>query len=101
MAVIDTAPIFGSGVNASFGNSVIGLGVATNNLFVDLILVSVLVIVILLLRNYELRDSLLSASVMVWLVSLVLWIGSFTDFSRVIVCFSILIVSVAMSYFKE
>lgn len=101
MAVIDTAPIFGSGSNASFGDSVIGLGIASNYLFIDMLLLSVFIIVIMFLRNYEFRDIFLSASTISWFVSLILWISEFTDFTRVVVCFSILVVAVAMSYFKE
>jgi len=101
MAVIDTAPIFGSGVNASFGESVIGLGVASNYLFIDFLLLSIFVILLFVLRNYEFRDGFLSASTVAWFVSLVLWISEFTDFARVVFCFSMLIAAIAMSYFKE
>jgi len=101
MAVIDTGVIFGSGVNASFGNSVVGLGVATNYLFIDFLLLSVFVIILFVLRNYEFRDTFLSASTILWIVSLFLWIGEFTEFSRVITCFSILVIAIASSYFKE
>jgi hypothetical protein len=101
MAVIDTASLFGSGANASFGNTVIGFNTISNYLFTDFLLMVMFVIIVFVLRNYEFRDSFLASSTIVWLLSLVLWISQFTDFTRVVVCFSVLVVAIAMSYFKD
>ena len=101
MAEIDTSLLFGRGDNASFMYGVRGLSTVSNYLFFDFLLISLFVIVLFLLRNYEFRDGVLSASVIVWVLSLGLWISGFVDFARVVVCFCIVLVAVGMSYFKD
>ena len=101
MAAINTSSLFGSGSNASFAYTIEGLNTASNYLFMDFLLMVMFVIVIFMLRNYELRDTMLSAATITWVLSIVLWISEFTDFTRVVVCFSVLLIAVAMSYFKD
>lgn len=101
MATIDTTEVFGRGENASFDYAVRGLNEVSNYLFIDFILIALFLIVLFMLRNYELRDGLLASTAIVWLFSLVMWISEFTDFSRVVICFCGIIVALGMSYFKD
>lgn len=101
MATIDTATIFGRGENASFDFAVRGLNVASNYLFIDFVLIGIFVIVLFILRNYELRDGLLAASTITWLLSIVMWMSNFADFSRVVIAFCGIIIAIGMSYFKD
>jgi len=101
MTDVNLSSVFGSGANSTFSYTVAGLNTASNYLFMDFLLITLFVIILFMLRNYELRDSLLSASVITWILSLVLWISAFSDFTRVVVCFSVVLIAVAMSYFKD
>jgi len=101
MAELDLTTMFGRGENASFSYNVQGLNTVSNYLFMDFLLMVMFLVVLFMLRNYELRDSFLSASTLTWILSIVLWMSGFTDFTRVVVCFSVLVVAVGMSYFKD
>jgi hypothetical protein len=101
MSIIDTQQLFGSGENATFTYTVKGLNVVSNYLLMDFILIVMFVIVLFILRNFELRDGLLAASTVTWLLSLVLWISDFTEFSRVVVTFCVLIIAVGMTWIKQ
>lgn len=101
MTDVNLSSVFGSGSNSTFSYTVAGLNTASNYLFMDFLLITIFVIILFMLRNYELRDSLLTASVITWILSLVLWISNFSDFTRVVVCFSVVLIGVAMSYFKD
>lgn len=101
MAAINTSGLFGSGANASFSYTVQGLNTASNYLFIDFLLLAIFLIMFFMLRNYEFRDTVLSASSITWIMSIVLWISGFADFTRVVVCFAVLLIAVGMSYFKD
>ena len=101
MGTIDATTIFGRGENATFNYAVKGVNTASNYLFVDFLLLVMFIIIIFVLRNFELRDSFLTASVVTWLFSVMLWIGDLATFSRVVVCFSVVIIAIGMSYFKD
>jgi hypothetical protein len=101
MATVDTSLLFGRGENASFMYGIRGLSEVSNYLIMDFLLVAMFLIVLLMLRNYEFRDGVLSASVITWIFSLLLWISDFVDFARPVVCFSVLLVAIGMSYFKD
>jgi len=101
LASINTSELFGRGANATFDYTVRGLNVASGYLLMDFVLISVFIIMLFTLRNYELRDGLLSASTVVWVISIVMWISGLVDFTRVVIAFCSLIIAIGMSYFKE
>lgn len=101
MAAINTSALWGRGENASFDYTVKGINTVSNYLFFDFLLIAMFLIVLFMLRNFEFRDGVLAASTITWMLSIVLWISEFTEFSRVVVCFSIVIVAIGMSYFKD
>jgi hypothetical protein len=101
MATIDTTALFGRGENASFMYGIEGLSTVSNYLFMDFLLISMFLIVLFMLRNYEFRDGVLSSSVITWILSIILWISGFVDFARPVVCFSVVLLAIGMSYFKD
>jgi phage-related holin len=99
MGIINTTNLFNN--SRGFDYTLNALNAASNFLFGDFLLVAIFVILLFSLRNSYFTDGLLSASVVTFLFSLMLWASGFIDFARVVVCFAVMIVAVAMSYMKE
>ncbi len=99
MSSVDLNQVF-NGSNG-FQSTFIGLNEASNYLLGDIVLAAVFIIIIFMLRNYEFRDTFLSSSTITMLVSILLWAGGVSNFARVAVCFSILVIAFFYSYLKD
>lgn len=99
MASIDLNTVF-NGTNG-FQSTFVGFNEASNYILGDMLLAAIFIILIFMLRNYEFRDTLMSSSTVLWIVSILLWAGGLTDFTRVTVCFSVLLVALLYTYVKE
>jgi hypothetical protein len=99
MSSVDLNTVF-NGTNG-FQSTFVGFNEGSNFILGDMLLAAIFIIIIFMLRNYEFRDSLMSSTTIVWIVSLLLWAGGLTDFTRVAVTFSILLVALLYTYVKD
>ena len=99
MAQINTSGLFST--SRGFDYTLNGLNTLSNYLLGDFILISIFLLVILTLRDNYFTDGLLSASVITLLLSFGLFASGFVDYTRVVVCFVMFLVAVAMSYAKN
>ena len=98
MTTINTTGLFGTGNNANFGYTLAGVNTISNQLLFFFILLALFVIIIFMLRNYQFKDSFLSASAIVWIFSLLFWMGGYVTFAYAVVTFSLVVLAVLFSY---
>lgn len=99
MASINVDTLY-NGTNG-FATVLTGFNEVTNYVFGDILLAAVFLIIIFMLRNFIFRDAFLSASTVTFIVSILFWASGFTTFTRSVVCFSILVLAIAYSYFND